>query len=105
VGAGLTLGELQLTQRWIRILARLQAKISSDSSTEPASLPSSVVIFNFISHALLLGGEAGRSRPREQLSVPEPLPLGNPLNLTPGFGASFGSGFFHRIAAPRSSRP
>src|SRR3954451_20258886 len=30
--------------------------MASDSSTEPASLPSSVVIFNFISHALLLGG-------------------------------------------------
>src|ERR1700730_17869353 len=30
--------------------------MASESSTEPASLPSSVVIFNFISHALLLGG-------------------------------------------------
>src|ERR1700710_2114869 len=30
--------------------------MASDNSTEPASLPSSVVIFNFISHALLLGG-------------------------------------------------
>src|ERR1700730_11333351 len=30
-------------------------KMASDSSTEPASLPSSVVTFNFISHALLLG--------------------------------------------------
>src|SRR3954465_13852836 len=31
-------------------------KMASDSSTEPASLPSSVVTFSFISHALLLGG-------------------------------------------------
>src|SRR5256885_6736610 len=30
-------------------------KISSDSWTEPAALPSSVVTFNSISHALLLG--------------------------------------------------
>src|SRR5471032_1428155 len=40
----------------MRSLRGSRPKISSESSTEPASLPSSVVIFNFISHALLLGG-------------------------------------------------
>src|SRR5882762_9097933 len=33
-------------------------KMASDSSIEPASLPSSVVTFNFISHALLLGSRS-----------------------------------------------
>src|SRR4051795_5574576 len=31
-------------------------KMASDSSTEPASLPSSVVTFSFISRSFLLGG-------------------------------------------------
>src|SRR5260221_3978610 len=36
-------------------------KISSESWTDPASLPSSVVTFNSISHALLLGRRFGCS--------------------------------------------
>src|SRR3954447_1304865 len=50
------LASCQLTQRWIRSLRGSRPKISSESSTEPASLPSSVVIFSFISRTLLPGG-------------------------------------------------
>src|SRR3954447_13816758 len=49
------LASCQLTQRWIRSLRGTRPKISSESSTDPASLPSSVVIFNFISRTLLPG--------------------------------------------------
>src|SRR3954451_21528882 len=49
------LASCQFTQRWIRSLRGSRPKISSDSSTEPASLPSSVVIFSFISRTLLPG--------------------------------------------------
>src|SRR3954447_5916792 len=56
------LASCQLTQRWIRSLRGTRPKISSESSTEPASLPSSVVIFSFISRTLLPGGRRfGRS--------------------------------------------
>src|SRR6201996_3580229 len=44
------------TQRWMMSLRGSRPKISSDNWTEPASLPSRVVTFNSISHALLLGG-------------------------------------------------
>src|ERR1700761_4520551 len=44
------------TQRWMMSLRGSRPKISSDSWTEPASLPSRVVTFSSISHALLLGG-------------------------------------------------
>src|SRR3954466_3705035 len=49
------LASCQLTQRWIRSLRGTRPKISSESSTEPASLPSSVVIFSFISRTFLPG--------------------------------------------------
>src|SRR3954470_20310046 len=49
------LASCQLTQRWIRSLRGSRPKISSETSTEPASLPSSLVIFSFISRTFLLG--------------------------------------------------
>src|SRR3984885_5562657 len=52
----------QLTQRWMMSLRGSRPKISSESCTEPAALPSSVVTFNSISHAPLLGGRFGRRR-------------------------------------------
>src|SRR3954452_12779501 len=56
------LASCQFTQRWIRSLRGTRPKISSESSTEPASLPSSVVIFSFISRTFLLGSRRfGRS--------------------------------------------
>src|SRR3954447_9643417 len=55
------LASCQLTQRWIRSLRGSRPKISSDSSTDPASLPSSVVIFSFISRTLLPGRRFGGS--------------------------------------------
>src|SRR3984885_6261176 len=50
----------QLTQRWMMSLRGSRPKISSESCTEPAALPSSVVTFNSISHAPLLGRRFGR---------------------------------------------
>src|SRR3984957_17428695 len=53
------LASCQLTQRWMMSLRGSRPKISSESWTEPAALPSSVVTFNSISHAPLLGGRFG----------------------------------------------
>src|SRR6201998_1037701 len=49
------LASCQLTQRWMISLRGSRPKISSESWTEPAALPSSVVTVNSISHAPLLG--------------------------------------------------
>src|ERR1700744_3569163 len=49
------------TQRWMISLRGSRPKMASESSTEPAALPSSVVTFNSISHALLLGRRFGGS--------------------------------------------
>src|SRR6187551_1715186 len=50
------LASCQLTQRWMMSLRGSRPKMASDSSTEPAALPSRVVTFSSISRALLLGG-------------------------------------------------
>src|ERR1700743_1805741 len=49
------LASCQLTQRWMMSLRGSRPAISSESWTEPAALPSSVVTVNSISHAPLLG--------------------------------------------------
>src|ERR1700733_10475033 len=64
------------TQRCRMSLRGSRPKISSDSWTEPASLPSRVVTFNSISHALLLGG---RFRSLLAASNPELAGLGSLL--------------------------
>src|SRR6185437_7529043 len=53
------LASCQLTQRWIRSVRGSSPKMSCDRLTEPASLPSRVVIFISISRALLLGRSLG----------------------------------------------
>src|SRR6202162_814234 len=47
------------TQRWMLSLRGSGPKISSESCTEPAALPSRVVTFSSISRALLLGRRCG----------------------------------------------
>src|SRR6202035_6082382 len=47
------------TQRWMMSLRGSRPKISSESCTEPAALPSRVVTFSSISRALLLGRRCG----------------------------------------------
>src|SRR5262247_2977458 len=46
------LASCQLTQRWIRSARGSRPKIASDSSTEPAALPSRVVTFSSMSRSL-----------------------------------------------------
>src|SRR5262245_15175871 len=46
------LASCQLTQRWIRSVRGSRPKIASDSSTEPAALPSRVVTFSSMSRSL-----------------------------------------------------
>src|SRR5450631_3037704 len=53
------LASCQLTQRWTMSLRGSRPKMSSDTLIEPASLPSSVVIFISMLRALLRGGGCG----------------------------------------------
>src|SRR5262245_21395330 len=57
------LASCQLTQRWIRSVRGSRPKIASDSSTEPAALPSRIVTFSSMSRSV-----RGRRR-RRRLAV------------------------------------